>query len=370
MIRVIHQMGITVHLVSYVPGESFSIRRRLADDGDAMTTITAPRRWPQPLKAFALAIVFLEGLRSVTRCSLIVAHSPSIASGLPGLIVARLARKPFLVDYIDLGDPQTPTRVRDFILKKASVVLAISSFLQRQVLVDLERQAVLLPIFTDVDSFRFDPETRRRVRKDLQIPEKEIVIGYAGSFWSIEGVPVLLEAFQSLERPVDGLCLLLVGGRNVPGADDVQAIVRSRSFPGRVLVLPPQPRSKIPELLSACDVLCAPKIDCEANRAANPVKIVEYLSMGRAVVCSAVGGALELIDHGRDGLLSSPGNASELTQKLHWLILNPATAHQIGARARLKVELSYSYSSAKATLDGILSPFFEEGAALENPAGK
>jgi glycosyltransferase involved in cell wall biosynthesis len=86
------------------------------------------------------------------------------------------------------------------------------------------------------------------------------------------------------------------------------------------------------------------------NRAANPVKEVEYLSMGLPTVCSAVGGINDTIEDGVDGFLVKPGDVKDLEEKLKWIILNPELAKKIGENGRRKAIKRYSYEAVEDTI--------------------
>jgi glycosyltransferase involved in cell wall biosynthesis len=62
--------------------------------------------------------------------------------------------------------------------------------------------------------------------------------------------------------------------------------------------------------------------------------LLEYMTAGRAIVATAVGGNIELIQDGAQGLLVSPGDTSALTQALQRLLQEPAQGASLGAAAR------------------------------------
>ncbi|HXG11935.1 MAG TPA: glycosyltransferase [Gemmataceae bacterium] len=70
--------------------------------------------------------------------------------------------------------------------------------------------------------------------------------------------------------------------------------------------------------------------------------LLEYMAAGRAVVATAVGGNLELIEPGVNGLLVPPGDPEELARAIIRLLREPALAARLGAAARQLVEARYS----------------------------
>ena len=91
------------------------------------------------------------------------------------------------------------------------------------------------------------------------------------------------------------------------------------------------------------------------NRAANPVKVVEYLSMGLPTVCSAVGGITGTIEDGFDGFLVKPGDVKDLEEKLERIILNPERSKEIGENGRKNAIGKYSFEAIGNTIKQAIS---------------
>ncbi|MFC1916970.1 glycosyltransferase, partial [Chloroflexota bacterium] len=94
--------------------------------------------------------------------------------------------------------------------------------------------------------------------------------------------------------------------------------------------------------LSVFDIACSPKIDCFENRAANPVKIYEYMAMGLPMVISAVGEPSNVIEDGSDGYLIKPDDENDLQNTLERVLQNMCDARQMGERARQKIVENYT----------------------------
>jgi glycosyltransferase involved in cell wall biosynthesis len=67
------------------------------------------------------------------------------------------------------------------------------------------------------------------------------------------------------------------------------------------------------------------------------LSLQEALSLGRPCIGSRVGGIPELIEHGIDGLLFSPGNVSELAEALSRFMSDEEERGRLGQAGRLKI---------------------------------
>lgn len=350
MINIFEQLGINIKLVSYRPKESFKIKHEKTSDFLDITTICIPKSLPKFLKAlFAIPLLFLYGLNYVKKSNIIFTHL-NLLLGVPALIIAKLFNKPLIINIMDVENRDTPRFIYNIVLKNSTVILAISHYLEEEVKNKGAKNVVYVPIFVDTDAFQKDASARAKIRKKLGISDKEILIGYAGSFWYVEGVPLLLKAFKNLAKKHEHIKLIIIGGMNVPASDNVPLLIDELSLKEKVIPIPQQPHELIPKYLSACDIVCSPKIDCAENRAANPVKVVEYLSMGLPTVCSSIGGIIDTIEDGVDGFLVKPGDVKDLEEKLEWIILNPERSKGIGENGRRCAIEKYSYGAIKDTI--------------------
>jgi glycosyltransferase involved in cell wall biosynthesis len=73
--------------------------------------------------------------------------------------------------------------------------------------------------------------------------------------------------------------------------------------------------------------------------------LLEYMAAGRAIIATAVGGNVELIENGVHGLLVPPRDVGELCGAIRRLLADPALRARLGAAARDRVEAHYSRDS-------------------------
>ena len=65
--------------------------------------------------------------------------------------------------------------------------------------------------------------------------------------------------------------------------------------------------------------------------------VLEAMASGTPVVCSRLGGLIEVVQHGVTGFLVEPGNIAELHERLAELLRDPALARRMGHSARALV---------------------------------
>ncbi len=353
MLDNLERVGINVQLISYVPAIRFKIKHERISSLLNTTTIYVPKSFPKFLKALAIPLIFMYGLKYAKRSDVILALIPGIASGFPAMILAKIFNKPLVVDHMDSKDPDTPRFLYNSVLKNSALVFAISHYLEEEAKDNGCRNVVYVPISIDTDAFQGDTLEGRKIRGNLRIGDNEVVIGYTGSFWYVEGVPILLKAFRNLVNRYENIRLMVVGGGGATESDNISLLIDELKLKEKVSLVPPQPYELIPSYLSACDIACSPKIDCEENRAANPIKIYEYMSMGLPMVVSAVGETISVIKDGVNGFLVKPGDGSDLERTLDYVIQNLESVREVGKRAREEGVKNYSNKTAQEEIGEI-----------------
>ena len=351
MLDVLEKMQAQTRLISYLPEKKFGVASQAINDYLSSTVISVPASAPKIFKLPALKLVFYYGLKYAVKSDVILAHSPGIVYGFPALILARIFRKPLLIDLTDTRDPDTPMFMYRYVLRHASTVFAVSQFLT-----ELARQAgcrnvVHAPGFISTDMFQYDASAREKIRQELNLSRNDIVIGYAGAFSPDEGLTFLIKAVKKLSTRYDNLKLVLLGGRNTPGADDIPQLIAELNLQERVTLIPPQPYEMVPAYLSAFDIGCSPKIDIELNQAADPIRVYEYMAVGLPVVASAVGETANAIENGVDGFLTNPEDAEDLARVIEYIIQNRDSLQELKKKAREKVIRGYSQEATRQKLE-------------------
>ena len=351
MVSIFNDLGIHVDLINYsFYSNKWAIKQKVVNDRLHVTTIHVPDRYPKFLKSLAIIPFSIYAFKSSRHTDVIFSDFLAVMTSLPAVMLKKMLRKPLILDYIDIATVNIIDILHSLnYTRNADLVFAISPYLVDVAIKKYKcSNVVYLPIFIDTNHFKNDFEARRKIRKDLNISEKEIVIGYVGSFWNVEGLPILLNAFKNLTKKYKYIKLVVVGKQELgPQFDQINNIVFNLNLGSSVNLISSQPRKEIPKFLSAFDILCCPKIDCEINRAANPVKVAEYLSMGKPIVSSAIGGITDTIDDGIDGILVRPGDIENLEEKIEMLLTNPELANSIAEKSREKAIMKHSFSSIR-----------------------
>jgi glycosyltransferase involved in cell wall biosynthesis/peptidoglycan/xylan/chitin deacetylase (PgdA/CDA1 family) len=84
-----------------------------------------------------------------------------------------------------------------------------------------------------------------------------------------------------------------------------------------------------------------------------PIVILEAMAMGKPVVATAVDGVVEVVQHGKTGLLTEPRRPDLLAGSVIELIKNPGRSEEMGERGRERVETYFSIDRVINTVEQI-----------------
>jgi len=200
-----------------------------------------------------------------------------------------------------------------------------------------ERDVAVLP--DAYDGERYYPRDRGMARRELGIAQETRLVVYAGLTFAYRGVDLLLDAIAQARSQVPNLRVALVGGRPQE-INDLQAQATRLGLGNQVIFAGQQPQSRIPLYLAAGDILAVP--DTVTDITASPLKLFEYMAMGRAIICPDLP-ALREITHG-DGALHIPRRDRDaMAQAIVQLFSDQQLRSTLGAQALARVA-PYTYA--------------------------
>ena len=188
----------------------------------------------------------------------------------------------------------------------------------------------------------------RRLLDRLGIEPGRAVVGQLGALDPNKGTNDLVRAVFRLNerRPADDPIHLLLAGASSP---DFEAFVAGlpASTSRWLSLLGPLPRSDVPHFYAALDVFAMP-----SRTDSFGIVFLEAWANAKPVVAAAAGGVVEVVEHGRTGLLAPFGDIDRLSEAIGGLIDEPDRAWSLGNEGRKLVSRGYTWDDRFATLEG------------------
>ena len=201
-----------------------------------------------------------------------------------------------------------------------------------------------------IDPAEFDPATPGGEVRRRHHLEEAVVIGVVGWFRMWHGVELLLEAFAEAGLARHDVALLLVG--DGPALSALRQSVDARGLEKHVIFTGAVSRQEIASHIAAFDVAVQPG----ATDYASPMKLFEYMAMGKCIVAPAQANVREVLVDGVTARLFPAGDRAALAAALRELVEAPATRAKLGERARAELaERGYLWTTnARRVIDAML----------------
>ena len=204
-----------------------------------------------------------------------------------------------------------------------------------------------------VDTSQFYPvssQEKLATRRRLGLPVEQTIVLYVGRFDPLKGVDILLRAWALLpENTRRQVKLVLVG--DGPDREELLGII---DFLGiRESVLLAGERQNVRDYYWAADVFVLPSRTEGLSNA-----LIEAMACELPVLASDVGGSLDVVVEGENGVLFESENEPDLANKLMGLITGRDSWASMGAQARQRVvkyaDLTFVLDRLRATYHDLL----------------
>jgi glycosyltransferase involved in cell wall biosynthesis len=129
---------------------------------------------------------------------------------------------------------------------------------------------------------------------------------------------------------------------------------------GSMLFTGPLPHHEVSRHLAAMDIVTVP----DFNDYGCPIKIFEYMAMGKPLIAPRVPSIAEIVTHGQDGWLMEKSSTRNLMGAIEYLNENPRIRQQLGLGARQTVLQKFTWSKIAEQLDSVLE---NASVAYRNP---
>jgi glycosyltransferase involved in cell wall biosynthesis len=195
---------------------------------------------------------------------------------------------------------------------------------------------VFVPNGVDLTRFApLAPEAQRERRRQLGLPEGPLAL-FTGRLVPEKRVNHLLAVWTAVRRQLLDAHLLLLGDGPELAALQQQA-GEGVLFGGRV--------DDVDAYLPAADLFVLPSATEGLSNS-----LLEAMAAGLPCLATAVGGAPDVIEHGRSGWLIPPDSLPDLQEAVITLLADTAVRQDLGARARQKIVAEFGLDSIAAAL--------------------
>jgi glycosyltransferase involved in cell wall biosynthesis len=211
-------------------------------------------------------------------------------------------------------------------------------------------KVIVIPNGVDTERFSPVPDVLA-ARRELGIGPADPVVTIVAALRPEKNHELFLSVAQQVSRQLTNAQFLVIG--DGPRRQPLEQLARELDIGDSVHFL--GSRNDVPRLLSASDVFAL-----TSHNEANPVSILEAMSVGRPVVTTNVGSIREVVVDGHNGFLVAPGNAEQLTNRILGLLEDPIRCQEMGAAARETVVAGWSVDNMVRNYERLIATVFAQ----------
>lgn len=253
-----------------------------------------------------------------------------------GVRLARARRLPFI---LEVNAPLADERARhgglalkplarwseQSIWRAADHVLPVTGVLADMIAAAGVAREKITVIANGVDADFLGDVDPRPVRARYGL-EGRLVLGFTGFVRDWHGVDRVIDYMAAKKR--EDLHLLLVGDGNVRG--DLERQAAARGVADRVTITGVMQREDVAAHVAAFDIALQPAVVGYAS----PLKMFEYMALGKAIIAPATANIREVLTADADGLLFDADADGAFVRALDALVEDEALRSRLGAAAR------------------------------------
>lgn len=274
-----------------------------------------------------------------------------------GVLLARHKKIPLILEvntpyaqawaqYFDLYLRRLARWIEKRTLLAAGHIVTVTQVQERMLIDEGVPAARISVCHNAIDPAWFDPVRHHDPRVRERLGLNGIVVGFVGTMNRWQGIPEFPKVLREVLRTCEDVCFLFVGDGEF--RSQLEDYCRAEGLVKRVVFTGRKPHADIPALVAAMDIA----ILLNSNEYGSPMKIFEYLGMGKAVIAPAVAPLKEVLREGETGLLIAPGSAAEMAQAIIRLVEDPALRSRLGTAGRAYVTANHTWhQNAIKTLD-------------------
>lgn len=174
-------------------------------------------------------------------------------------------------------------------------------------------------------------------RNRLNLPAG-LIIFYAGHYGPADDVAFFCRATAPLAVSCDATVALAGSGPELE-----RAVQQFAEHKVKTLVLGTLPFERYRRIVHASDIACFPYPDSPVYRAKCSARILDYMSLAKPILTSALGQNREYLKHGESAMLVSPGNQDEYQRALQSLLEDPRRRQKLGQAAQRTARKSFQW---------------------------
>ncbi len=229
-----------------------------------------------------------------------------------------------------LAFPGISSWIESWVVRSSNLVCVVSNPLK---LCIMDRQVpseriIVTPNAVNPEQLVSVPYAERTIRQQLRIDEEAVVIGFVGSLRQWHGIEFLANAIPRIVSKHPNCVFLIVGTGELES--ELKESIGKCNLNNNVRFTGGVKYEDVPLYIGGMDVGLMP----DSNEWGSPMKILEYMLQGKAVVAPRLEPIEEIVQHGITGILFERLNLDAFVSAILGLLQSTEYRQTIGEKAQ------------------------------------
>lgn len=235
--------------------------------------------------------------------------------------------------FLETHGGKAKSRINKIFFKHVNGVIVINTIIKQQIAKVMsfpENKMLIWPNGIDLELFHSIP--KNDARRSLSLPQEAKIVMYCGRFYGWKGLDVLIDAAKELPQ---NIFVYIVGGTK----DEFLSVAKRNELPFNMVFVGGKSYTEVPVWLSAADTLLVlgTKHDTQSYYYTSPMKVFEYLAMGRTIVASRTPAIQDIVSD-EEVVFYEPDNPKDLAQKMELAVSSSEAMDKKIAAAVIKAK--------------------------------
>jgi glycosyltransferase involved in cell wall biosynthesis len=195
---------------------------------------------------------------------------------------------------------------------------------------------------TGVDPEHFNPKSAGNLRQNLNISDRFVVM-YHGIFSPFRGLQEAIKAIAILKNKYPGILFILLGKGDAK--PEFEKLIGELKLENHVFLYPPVQFKDVPKLINSSDCGILPFPDLEWWNTSSPLKLNEYLAMGKPVILTEIAAHKAVVSAEKPFCFYSPDEHHKNLAKAIERVYRSRELNRIGELARKFAVTSLTWAS-------------------------
>ncbi|MBK7948595.1 MAG: glycosyltransferase family 4 protein [Deltaproteobacteria bacterium] len=306
------------------------------------------------------------------RPDVVVATSPQFFVGIAGAIIAKLKRRPFVLEIRDLWPKSvvelgqlgpgpvlsTLEALETWLYRSAAGIVVNTRTFHDHITARGVRSEAIELVYNGIDPALFKPRPKNASLLAKHGLADRFTVAYVGTLGLAHGLRLLVDVAERLKSRSE-IHFVLIGD----GADreKLEADVARRGLQN-FHILGLQPRDAMPDWIASIDVLLVMLRDLPVFETVIPSKIFEFLAQERPVILAAKGEIRRMMAEAGGALVIDPEVADQLIAAIDEVIAHPDQAARRAESGRRWVEAGFLRDDLARKMSAFLERVVREAA--------